>query len=125
MLVPNTQNTKETTDLLKSTKFDTLIVEAGSISVDALRSSNKSLRHIIWVARGGAMGTDWDEGSDSISTNEKFETSTWHELVQKDSISTSEVPSREDNTSTPSPIFGLWQGKSGKHEFVEYTHAVG
>jgi len=123
-LVPLSQDSAETTKLLSSTGYDTLIVEAGSISLDSLLFSNMSLRQIIWVARGGAKGTDWTQAPPDISgQRDKLDITVWHDIVTKDTSATSDVLPLDKDT-TPSSIFTLWPAKSGNHELVEYTHAV-
>lgn len=97
-----------------------MIAEAGSISLETILSSNKSLRRVIWVVRAGSLDTDWDElpkGTSNIDLN------TWHGLVSADTSASSEVPVLEA-ASVPPPVSTLWQRKSGTYESVEYTHAV-
>lgn len=122
-MIPLSQHTEETTGLLNIAEFDTLIVEAGSVSLESLLSSNKSLRRIIWVVRGGGKDTDWGQVPDTDSKTGKIDTFAWHDLVIKDTSSTNELPAL-GNDSAPSSIFTLWQRKSGTYEVIEYTHAA-
>lgn len=99
-------------------------MEAGSISLDSLLSSNKSLRQIIWVARGGGKGTDWTQSPpETSSKNGKLNITVWHDLVTKDGSASSDILPLDKETTPPS-IFTLWPRKSGTYELVEYTHAV-
>lgn len=125
MLIPHSQDSDETTSLLSTVEFDTLFAEAGSISLETLLSSRKSLHRLIWVARAGGKEAIWDELPDDLATPDaSLDVKTWRDIIEHDPSASKEVPALDPDTSVL-PISILSPTKSGNFELVDYSHAVG
>lgn len=121
ILFPYHQEPDTTKGLLGSTDFDTLIAEAGSVSLETLLSSNKSIRRIIWVTKAGSKHLDWNEVPEGIGG--KIDVTTWHDLVEEKKGTTPQIPAR-DAANEPPSVYTFWPNKTGKYELVEYTQKV-
>lgn len=122
ILFPYHQEPDTTKGLLGGTEFDTLIAEAGSVSVETLLSINKSIRRIIWVTKEGSKHLDWNEVPEGIGG--KIDVSTWHELVEEKKNTVSPDVPPLDAANEPSSIYAFWPDKDGKHGLIEYTQKV-
>ncbi|KAK5937221.1 hypothetical protein PMZ80_010521 [Knufia obscura] len=121
ILVPYSQEPDTTSNILAVAEFDTLVAEAGTISLDRVLQRNKSLKRIIWVAKAGNKHLDWNEVPEGIGG--KLDVVTWQDLVEeKKAGSSNEVPPLEKDEALP--VYAFWPTKSGNYELIEYTQKV-
>ena len=122
ILFPYHQERDITNDLLANAEFDTLVAEAGSISLERLLSKNKSVRRIVWVTKQGSKHLDWNEVPEGIGG--KIDVTTWNDLIEEKKATISkDVPALEAENEPPS-IYAFWPNKAGKYEMTEYTQKV-
>jgi hypothetical protein len=120
ILVPFNQPHPTVISLLKNTKADVLIAEAGSLPLADVTKAYKSLKQVIWVVEKTSRHMDWTEVPKDIGG--KIEVSVWHQLVQ-DALITPELP--DIKSEKLGQIVTVWLGKPGSTpQIVEFTHKV-
>ena len=122
VLLPYNQIPDSTKDLLSLGEFDTLIAEAGSVSLETLIANNRRLRRVIWVTKAASGHLDWNEVPEGAGG--KLDVTTWSDLVEehKSGASIEVLPLSKDNEV--SSVLAYWPNKTGKYDLVEYTQKV-
>jgi hypothetical protein len=101
--------------ILRDTKADALIAQAGTVSFQGLTKSLPSLKQFIRVVEHASRQMDWSEGTEDVSATE------WHEIVK---TGASDIPTSAEWFQPPN-VIAIWQGKHpDDYEFVEYCQAV-
>ncbi|OAP64736.1 hypothetical protein AYL99_00708 [Fonsecaea erecta] len=102
--------------LLSKVSADHLIAEAGTLDLESLSSTAKSIKNIIWVTRPENRHMDWEDDSPA-----GFAVSSWQELVQKNQRpSNSEVLPLDKDSQVP-PVSIFCPTATGGFDLVKYT----
>jgi hypothetical protein len=122
ILLPYNQPHATIISLLKQTKADVLIAEAGAVPLEDITRGYKSLKQVIWVVEETSRHMDWTEVPTGIGG--KIEVSVWHQLVQDHpEISLADIP--EIKSEELGNVVSVWLGKQGSApQIVEFTHKV-
>lgn len=123
VLIPYNQPHDTLTEMLRSTKADGLIAEAGSLPLADVSKDVQNLRQVVWVVEKTSRHVDWNEVPEGFGG--KIDVSVWHELVEdaKDSVG-SDLPKGPEGYVPPN-IFTLWQNKIGEvGQITEFKQAV-
>ncbi|KAF2436922.1 acetyl-CoA synthetase-like protein [Tothia fuscella] len=119
ILLPYNQPHETTIDLLKQTNADVLIAEAGSLPLQDLTKTYKSLKQVIWVVEESSRHMDWTEIPNDIGG--KIDVSVWHQLVQDHQETSATLPNLRPEEL--GKIVTVWLGKPGSPaQIVEFTH---
>jgi hypothetical protein len=103
-------------NLLHQLKADYLIAEAGSLSLESLKATNKTIKNIIWVAKAGSEHMDWSHGAPT-----GFSVNSWHDLVETAKASTSSEVLPLDKDSQVPPVSVFTPTASGSFDLVKYA----
>jgi hypothetical protein len=105
--------------LLAKTSADHVIAEAGSLDLDDLASTAKSIKTVIWVTRSTNEHMNWTEGRP-----DGYTVTSWHELVEKNRRSAkSEVLPLDKDSQVP-PVSIFVPTTNGGYDLVKYTSEV-
>ena len=120
ILVPFNQPYEVVIDLLKRTKAEHLVAQAGSLPLGDLTADVKSLKNVTWVVEPTSRHMDWHEVPSEIGG--EVEVSVWHELVE-------EQAEKHDSTlptsHQPGNIVTIWQHPDlSEPDIVEFTQSV-
>ncbi|KIX94074.1 uncharacterized protein Z520_10100 [Fonsecaea multimorphosa CBS 102226] len=116
ILLPYGLTPDKLNSLLSKVSADHVIAEAGTLDLETMSSSAKSIKNIIWVTRPENRHMDWSEGSP-----EGFEVSSWQELVQKNQRPTNSEVLPLDKDSQVPPVSIFCPTASGGFDLVKYT----
>ncbi|KIW68331.1 hypothetical protein PV04_04284 [Phialophora macrospora] len=116
ILVPYGLPQDKLNSLLGKTSADHVIAEAGSLDLDDLASTAKSIKTVIWVTRSTNEHMNWTEG-----TPDGYTVTSWHELVEKNRRSAkSEVLPLDKDSQVP-PVSIFVPTSNGGYDLVKYT----
>jgi AMP-binding enzyme len=122
ILIPYDHPTREIISLLRETKADVLIAEAGCLPLQEVAKRHTSLKQVIWVVEKTSRHMDWTEVPKDIGG--KIDVSVWHQLIQDhQDISTSDMPNLKSEDL--GKIVTVCADKPGsKERIVEFTQNV-
>lgn len=122
-MVPYNQSVANLVAMLRNTKVDGLIAEAGSLPLDFVSKEVQKLRQVVWVVEKTSRHVDWNEVPEGFGG--KIDVSVWHELVEDvKGSATPELPQHVEGY-TPPNIITIWQDKiGGDGNITEFTQAV-
>lgn len=120
ILIPYNQPLAAVIEQLAATKADALIAQAGSVALEEVTRSHKSLKEVIWVVEKTSRHMDWTEVPRDVGG--KMDVSMWHQLVQDhQDISTYAA---DPNEKVPN-VVTVWTDKPGSPvQIVEFTQNV-
>ena len=107
---------------LSEIKPDFFIAEAGAVDVDQVVAACSSLRHIVWVSKGGNRHMDWNVVPEG--TEGKVEVVVWQDLIDERKTITSSEVLPVDKESFVQPLSTFWATSEGVGQLVEYTSEV-
>ncbi|KAF2203953.1 hypothetical protein GQ43DRAFT_410562 [Delitschia confertaspora ATCC 74209] len=117
ILIPYNQPQPTLIELLQQTKADSLIAAAGAIPLSEVSQHVPAIHQVIWSVEKSSRHMGWNEVPEGIGG--KVDVSVWHELVQDQRNSTSQLP---QDGAKPANIVFIWQEKLGSPaEVVEFT----
>jgi hypothetical protein len=105
--------------LLAKTSADHVIAEAGTLDLDDLASSTKSIKTVIWVTRSINEHMNWTEGAP-----DGYTVTSWHELVEKNQRSANSEVLPLDKDSQVPPVSIFVPTANGGYDLVKYTSEV-
>ncbi|PWY96379.1 hypothetical protein BO94DRAFT_619515 [Aspergillus sclerotioniger CBS 115572] len=118
IIIPHNLEAESLSALLKESKAEALIAEAGALDLSVVAKGNDQLSQVIWVAKLGSRHMDWNDVPEDVKGT--LEVGVWHELVEaKKDLAGLEVPSWDPSSPTPS-VTTVWPSKSSAGEFIEY-----
>lgn len=122
VLVPHGLTPGVLNKLLSMAGPDVLIAEAGSVDIPSTISECPSLKHVIWVSRGGAQHMDFDE----VPEGGNVQVSTWHSIVEdrKATISSEVPPFDKESKDVVRPLSLFWPLEGQHYDLTEYTSEV-
>ena len=102
--------------LVNVSTADFLIAEAGTVSLNDVKSKCKDVRQMMYVVEKTSRHMDWREDDQKVTT------STWHDTVQeKSSSETAELPSNSQ-VERPQDVATVWLNKTNTSgEMVSFS----
>ncbi len=119
ILLPYGLPQEKLNSLLAKTSADHVIAEAGTLDLDDLASSAKSIKTVIWVTRSINEHMSWTDG-----TPDGYTVTSWHELVEKNQRSANSEVLPLDKDSQVPPISIFVPAANGGFDLVKYTSEV-
>ncbi|EXJ70038.1 uncharacterized protein A1O5_07111 [Cladophialophora psammophila CBS 110553] len=102
--------------LLSKVSADHLIAAAGTLDLETMSSTAKTIKNIIWVTRPENKHMDWSEGSP-----EGFAVSSWEQLVEKNQRSSNSEVLPLDKDSQVPPVSIFCPAVNGGFDLVKYS----
>ncbi|KIW92542.1 uncharacterized protein Z519_06389 [Cladophialophora bantiana CBS 173.52] len=116
MLLPYGLPPDKLNSLLSKVAADHLIAAAGTLDLETMSSTAKTIKNIIWVTRPENKHMDWSEGSP-----EGFAVSSWEQLVEKNQRSSNSEVLPLDKDSQVPPVSIFCPTVNGGFDLVKYS----
>ena len=110
---------KQLVEILKTSRSETLIAPAGTVTPGNIAELSSTLKQTIWVVESTSRQMDWTQDSSNKST------ALWHEIIESNQEQqSSDLPSTEKDYQPLDIVSVTPLPTSGSYEITTYTQKV-